>query len=295
MAIQCDVCTCITQFAGDTLSYRTAKLRLMCDILTQLQQTQIRYDWEPLCDPTTGDPVLIRNEYNTDGTIAAKIAVNPDGTPYVGVIANLVACGLDAEEKQFCDNGVDKTRVNIYNAGTLQSTTWLDVLGVATTAPVDINLVTAGSCQLQLQDTEVIKLCDNNSGILTPFLRLILTESDNTRTLVDLNFQATGLYTVTGTVQECDPSGLFTYLETQVSLVNVTDTQVLAANSTRRERSWVQNNTATEIWLSHTGTAVLDQGIKLNINQIYEFSTTQNLRAIQNSGGAVNLDVVEST
>ncbi len=294
MPLECDPCICRSDKIRDTESFRDAVLNLLCQLLSGLQ-SQTHYDWEVLCDPVTGGPIFIRNEYTTDGAIAAKVAVLPDGSAFGGTIASLVDCDFEVEEKQFCDNGVDKTRLTLYRSGVAQSVTWLDVLGAATTTPVDINLVTAGSCQLQIQDTEVIKLCDNNAGILTPFLRLILTDSAGVRTLVDLNFQATGLYTVTGTVQECNPSGLFTYTESQVALADVTSTQVFAANFVRRERSWVQNNTATEIWLSHTGIAVLNQGIKLNINQIYEFSTVQSLHAIQDSGVGVDLDVVEST
>lgn len=294
MPLECDPCICPTNFLRDKESFQTGVLRLLCTIITGLQ-SQIHYDWEVLCDPVTGGPIFIRNEYTTDGAIAAKVAVLPDGSVFGGTIASLVDCDFEVEEKQFCDNGVDKTRLTLYRSGVAQSVTWLDVLGAPTTTPVDINLVTAGSCQLQIQDTEVIKLCDNNAGILTPFLRLILTDSAGVRTLIDLNFQATGLYTVTGTVQECNPSGLFTYTESQVALPNVTSTQLLAANSIRRERSWVQNNTATEIWLSHSGSATLTDGIKLNINQIYEFSTTQSLHAIQDSGVGVDIDVVEST
>jgi hypothetical protein len=52
-----------------------------------------RYDVEILCDPGSGDPVILRYAYLTDGTGIAITAYNLDGTGYGGVIADLVACG----------------------------------------------------------------------------------------------------------------------------------------------------------------------------------------------------------
>lgn len=70
-------------------------LNFLCIISKQLEPgtNGVRYDWEVLCDPNTGNPVLLRNGYNTDGTVLPVAAFTPAGVAYSGVIAQLVSCG----------------------------------------------------------------------------------------------------------------------------------------------------------------------------------------------------------
>lgn len=52
----------------------------------------VRYDYNVLCDPDTGFPVLLRFAYHIDGLVTGVTAFNPDGTTYGGSLADLLAC-----------------------------------------------------------------------------------------------------------------------------------------------------------------------------------------------------------
>lgn len=96
-------------------------------------------------------------------------------------------------------------------------------------------------------------------------------------------------------VQTTNVGALVTLTETQVSIPDATSTELLASNSGRAVGSFVQNNTRQDVWLSHTGTAVATQGVRLARGGVYSFNTAQSVHAFQSSGGAINLDVVEAT
>lgn len=51
-----------------------------------------RFDYEVLCSPIDGTPVLLQIPYNINGTILPYAAFKSDGSAYVGAIANLIAC-----------------------------------------------------------------------------------------------------------------------------------------------------------------------------------------------------------
>lgn len=94
----CSPCSCDpAQFSRTTENYRAAVLRILCEILAASGggggAGVVRYDVEFLCDPGTGDPVIVRYSYNTDGTVNGLAAFNLDLTAYGGVITDLVACG----------------------------------------------------------------------------------------------------------------------------------------------------------------------------------------------------------
>lgn len=52
----------------------------------------VRYDYEVLCNPVNGLPVLIQIPYNIDGTVGTYLGFNPDGTAFVGSLTTLIAC-----------------------------------------------------------------------------------------------------------------------------------------------------------------------------------------------------------
>lgn len=65
------------------------------------------FDSVVLCDPVTDVPVIVVITYNNIGVPTAN-GYNLDGTPYVGVIANLVQCPgvtTEADPQLMCDNG----------------------------------------------------------------------------------------------------------------------------------------------------------------------------------------------
>ena len=106
----------------------------------------------------------------------------------------------------------------------------------------------------------------------------------------------------------CDPNGtpyglsnpiptgaaLVTFLVTRPSIPNNTDTQVIAANPNRKAGSYLVNNTTQTFWLQYEAAAVLNQGVFLVPGGVFKFDTTQEIRAIQNSGGALSLDCFEA-
>lgn len=93
-ASTCDVCCQPTRFGRNQDTFQSSLLTVNCNILAAIEalEPSVRYDWEVLCDPSTGDPVLLRFEYDTDGTVVGVTAYNADGSAYGGVIADLVAC-----------------------------------------------------------------------------------------------------------------------------------------------------------------------------------------------------------
>ncbi len=99
---------------------------------------------------------------------------------------------------------------------------------------------------------------------------------------------------VTGTVVT---SGLMvTFTPSRVSIPNNASTSVIAANSSRVPGSYIFNNSATvSFYLQYGAAAVLNEGVLIYPQQGFIFNTTQEIFAIQNSGGAVTLDVFEAT
>lgn len=64
---------------------------------------------------------------------------------------------------------------------------------------------TVGSISLDaaLNDTEIIKLCDDNGGVLTPFLRRITYLDGAVVSTTDTELDGVTAYVVTGAVVEC--------------------------------------------------------------------------------------------
>lgn len=200
---------CIDDYS-DQRRFMRKLLELVECILTDtnvLVTQNTRYDWEVLCDPYTEEPIWVRFQYTTDNTTPITLAAfNKDGTPYAGSINDLVACeyiggtasGLDAEEALFCDDGVQKTRVDIYTAGVITTTFWLDVLGAATTAPADPALVQAGACFQQGQINTTL-LCDSG----TPFLANVTFVDGIATDLNPTELDGVTPYVIVGTVSSC--------------------------------------------------------------------------------------------
>lgn len=89
-----------------------------------------------------------------------------------------------------------------------------------------------------------------------------------------------------------------TFTHTRVSIASGASTLLLAANSSRKPGSYVVNNNVTYTFYGNYGTtaAVMSEGwYVLSDGGIFLFNTTQALRAIQNSGGPLLLDVFEAT
>lgn len=116
----CDVCCQPGQLARNQDSYRAAHLQILCNILDNLNPggTGVRFDWESLCDPSTGDPVFVQFQYNTDGTGLTLTGIYPDGTPYAGDLADLISCaGGGAASNVLVTNGAGAAAVNIQDGG----------------------------------------------------------------------------------------------------------------------------------------------------------------------------------
>lgn len=93
----CDVCCQPVQLGRSVDTYRGGVLKVLCEILAATEgggpgATGTRYDYEVLCVPVTFAPVLVRIEYETDGTIVGFTGWNADGSAYGGALAALVAC-----------------------------------------------------------------------------------------------------------------------------------------------------------------------------------------------------------
>lgn len=94
----CDFCCQPGQLALGVESYRTTQLRILCAILEGIDTLDpegggVRYDWELLCAPEGGRPILWRAEYTTAGVITLPpLAFELDGSAYSGEIDELVAC-----------------------------------------------------------------------------------------------------------------------------------------------------------------------------------------------------------
>lgn len=88
---------------------------------------------------------------------------------------------------------------------------------------------------------------------------------------------------------------LVTFSPTRPSIPNNASTQIIPANASRKAGSYLVNNTTQTFWLQYGAAAVLNQGVFLDPGQVFKFDTTQEIRAIQNSGGALNLDCFEAT
>lgn len=66
------------------------------------------FDTSILCDPGTGDPVIVVTTYSGAG-VPSSNAYNIDGTPYAGSIAALVICSgatIESDPREMCDSGV---------------------------------------------------------------------------------------------------------------------------------------------------------------------------------------------
>jgi len=85
---------CTPAFPAYPQDFYQQILNFLCVISKQLTPggEGIRYDWEILCDPNSGNPICLRNSYNTDGTLLTPAAFLLDGTAYPGILTQLVAC-----------------------------------------------------------------------------------------------------------------------------------------------------------------------------------------------------------
>lgn len=117
---------------------------------------------------------------------------------------------------------------------------------------------------------------------------------------VDMDIQGVILTDETGTPYSASnpfPSGpaMVTFVVTRPSIPNNESTQVIASNASRKPGSYIVNNTSSTFYLAYGAVAVLNQGVPFEPGQTFLFNTTQEIRAIQNSGGALSLDVFEAT
>lgn len=86
-----------------------------------------------------------------------------------------------------------------------------------------------------------------------------------------------------------------TFVPTRPSIPDNVSTQVIASNAARKAGSYMVNNTSSTFYLQYGAAAVLSQGVPFDPGQVFKFDTTQEIRAIQNSGGPLSLDVFEAT
>lgn len=71
---------------------------------------------------------------------------------------------------------------------------------------------------------------------------------------------------------------------------------VIAANASRKVGGWVTNlNFGNEFFLNIGTDAADGEGIPLFYGQTFQINTQQEIRAFQNSGGALSLEVYEAT
>jgi hypothetical protein len=88
----------------------------------------------------------------------------------------------------------------------LVATRYTDASG---TTPVDTSggTVTVGACAVASPDIEVVKLCDNNAGVVTEFYRKVTTTFDEnntpTTTTADVALDLATAYSPTGIVGAC--------------------------------------------------------------------------------------------
>lgn len=87
---------------------------------------------------------------------------------------------------------------------------------------------------------------------------------------------------------------LVTIVPTRPSIPNNASTLFLAANANRKAGSYLVNNTPYTFYLQYGASAVLNQGVPFQPDSVFKFDTTQALYAIQNSGGALNIDCFEA-
>jgi len=83
----CAPCCQPQQFGRSKESFQAANLQILCDILDALGGAPtdiVRYDYEVLCDPSAGTPVLLRFGYDNDGTNITVAGFLPDGSAYGG-------------------------------------------------------------------------------------------------------------------------------------------------------------------------------------------------------------------
>lgn len=133
--------------------------KCLCAIRDSLSAPKTRRDVELLCDVTDPEnpvPVIVRYEYQTDGSSEVLAALNLDLTPYTGAITALRACGADQErydieEKDFCVNGQSVIRVRVYDAESISTSPvaegWTDLFGATITTPVGTDTVLLGACK----------------------------------------------------------------------------------------------------------------------------------------------------
>jgi len=84
--------------------FKTWALQLLCNIAGGAPGPEVRYDWEILCSPVDGRPIITRYEYLTDGTLGPTLFFEVDGiTPYL-VPPNPfpIACAQDFESTSDC-------------------------------------------------------------------------------------------------------------------------------------------------------------------------------------------------
>lgn len=87
------------------------------------------------------------------------------------------------------------------------------------------------------------------------------------------------------------------YAKTRPSIPSSSSTQVIAANTSRKEVVVINNNVDTPVMfhLEIGAAAVTNQCLRLRPGEERIFKTTQAINAIQSSGGPLNLEVYEGT
>lgn len=89
----CDPCCTPTNYSRSTDSFRASHLITLCNILNVFETSvDQQISLQVLCDPGTGNPILVQVYYASDGSITQVKAFHMDGTPYVGDIDLLETC-----------------------------------------------------------------------------------------------------------------------------------------------------------------------------------------------------------
>jgi hypothetical protein len=96
------------------------------------------------CDPNTGDSIIVVVSYSTAGVPTAT-AYNLDGSPYGGLLSDLVQCpdaDLESDPLPWCDNGQNVTQWIVKSNGQPNGTVyWTDANGIVIPPPSGPNLV----------------------------------------------------------------------------------------------------------------------------------------------------------
>lgn len=288
-----------------------------------------------LADVGTQAPVTVICNYDINDNLLFTEAFNADGTDYTGNISTLVFPDFFLATTTFTvkiedSNGDPLTStggslnvnitgggggvVGIVNQGTAGAFPWL-VTGAVTqsgvwnitsiTNPVAVTgafypatqPISALSLPLPLGASTEASLLN----ILTDLAALLTTAAFQARiNTLGQKAMAASTPVVIASDQSAIPvtvssTPLVTFVQTQPPFTDNTSADIWAANPARKSGSYVVNNTSSTFWISVGAVAALSTGAPIYPGQVFDFNSTQELSAIQNSGGPLVLDAFEAT